>query len=129
MTDVHTPEKRSYNMSMIKRSHTKSELKLKKFFDKQGFIYQPNEYGKPDFIHYQRKVVLFIDGCFWHKCPKCFKLPATNRKFWKNKINKNFLRDREISLNYKYSGWKVKRIWEYDIKTRKFINPKIYINI
>lgn len=127
MVDVHSKEKRSYNMSRIRSKNTKPELKLKDFFEKKKFVYQPNEYGKPDFIHYRKKIVVFIDGCFWHKCPRCFRLPETNKKFWGKKINDNFRRDREITLTYKNSGWKVIRIWEHEAKTRKFINPEIYV--
>ena len=116
MVDVHTKKKRSYNMSRIRGTNTKLELILKDSLEKKQFIYQPKEYGKPDFINYKKMIVVFIDGCFWHKCPKCFKLPRTNIGFWKNKIDKNFLRDREVFLNYKYSGWKVIRIWEHELK-------------
>ena len=121
MVDVHTKEKRSYNMSQIKGRDTRPELKLKGLLEKKGFIFQPKEYGKPDFIHYRKKIILFIDGCFWHKCPKCFKLPSTNIKFWRNKLNKNVLRDKEVTKNYESSGWKVIRIWECELKkTNKY---------
>ena len=116
MVDVHTKEQRGYNMSQIKSSETKPELKLKNYFEKKNFIYQSKEYGKPDFINYGKKIVVFIDGCFWHKCPRCFKLPETNKDFWTRKINENCRRDMEITLNYKSSGWKVVRIWEHAIK-------------
>jgi len=119
MADVHSKEKRSYNMSRIRGRDTKPELKLKDYFEKKGFVYQPNEYGKPDFIHYRKKIVVFIDGCFWHKCPKCFKLPETNKEFWEKKINRNCRRDIEIDLNYESSGWKVVRIREHEIKNQE----------
>lgn len=115
MTDVHTSKQRSYNMSQVKYKDTKPELKLKDFFGKKGFIYQSKEYGKPDFINYKKRIVIFIDGCFWHKCPNCFRLPKTNSTFWKKKINENYRRDKEITINYLNSGWAVKRIWEHDI--------------
>lgn len=116
MTDRHTKEQRSYNMSKIKGRNTKLELKLKDLLEKKNFIYQPEEYGKPDLIHYRKKIVIFIDGCFWHKCPDCFNLPKTNKGFWKKKTDNNFKRDKEISMNYKKSGWNVVRIWEHKIK-------------
>lgn len=106
-------------MSQIRGRDTKPELKLKEFFNKKGFIYQSKEYGKPDFINYKKKIVIFIDGCFWHKCPKCFQLPKTNNKFWENKINENVRRDKEITLNYENSGWKVIRIWGHKIKNKE----------
>lgn len=124
MSDVHSKEQRSYNMSRIHGRETKPELKLKDFFEKKNFIYQSNEYGKPDFINYKKKIVVFIDGCFWHKCPKCFKLPKSNKEFWKNKINENFRRDKEITFNYKNSDWKVIRVWTHDLK--KFLNMKSF---
>jgi len=128
MTDVHTKKQRSYNMSQIKRRDTKPELALKNFFENKGFIYQPYEYGKPDFINYKNKIVIFIDGCFWHKCSEHFKLPSTNSGFWKKKINGNLRRDKEINLNYKNAKWNVIRIWEHNFKTGRFINNK-FLNI
>lgn len=124
MTDVLTKKQRSYNMSRIKCSNTKSELKVKPLFENKGFIYQSRVYGRPDFINFKKKIAVFIDGCFWHKCPQCFKIPSSNKKFWENKINKNFLRDKEVSENYKNSGWNVVRIWEHEIINQEFINNK-----
>jgi DNA mismatch endonuclease (patch repair protein) len=40
--------------------------------------------GKPDFAFTKQKVAVFVDGCFWHGCPKCYTRPKTNRKFWDN---------------------------------------------
>ena len=120
MTDVHTPKQRSYNMSRIKASETKLELKLKKFFKILGFVYQPkNIYGKPDFAHRKEKIAVFLDSCFWHKCPKHYKKPSTNKKFWVEKINKNAIRDKKVTRKLKKGGWKVLRIWEHDIKKIK----------
>lgn len=120
MTDVHTKKQRSYNMSRIKASETKAELKIKSFLKKLGFIYQPkNIYGKPDFAHKKEKIAVFVDGCFWHKCSKHFKLPATNRKFWKDKINKNAERDKKITKKLRKDGWKVIRVWEHGINKIK----------
>lgn len=82
-------------MSQIKSKNTKPELILKNFLEKKSFIYQQNKYSKLDFIDYKKRIVIFIDGCFWHKCPKCFQYPE---------INKNFLHDKEINLNYRNSG-------------------------
>ena len=116
MVDVHSKEKRSYNMSRIRGRDTKPELKLKNYFEKRGFVYQPNEYGKPDFIHYKKKIVVFIDGCFWHKCPKHFIKPKSNKIYWLSKIERNVLRDKEVTFAYRKSGWKVKRIWGHELK-------------
>lgn len=117
MTDVHTKEQRSYNMSRIKSAETKAELKLKNFFRALGFAYQPkNIYGKPDFAHKKEKIAVFVDGCFWHKCPKHFKMPESNRKFWSEKINKNAERDKMVTKKLRKDNWRVIRIWEHEIK-------------
>jgi DNA mismatch endonuclease (patch repair protein) len=117
MTDVHNAQQRSYNMSKVKRYGTSIELKVKNILEHKGFLYQPNTYGRPDFVNFKRKVVIFIDGCFWHCCPVCFKIPKSNVKFWLNKLNQNAIRDLEVRNNYKLSGWKVIRIWEHSLRS------------
>ncbi|MBA7601626.1 Very short patch repair protein [subsurface metagenome] len=120
MVDVHTKEQRSYNMSRIKSAETKAELKIKPFLKILGFIYQPkNVYGKPDFIHRKEKIAIFVDGCFWHKCPKHYKKPTSNKKFWEKKINKNAERDKKVTKKLRKDGWGVIRIWEHDMNKIK----------
>lgn len=121
MTDVHSKAQRSYNMSRIKGKRTKPELLLLSHFKKKDYEYQPRIYGKPDFANFKTKEVVFVDGCFWHKCPRCFIKPSTNRKFWINKINRNFLRDSEVNSNYRNSGWKVTRIWEHAVNHTRYL--------
>jgi len=82
--------------------------------------------GKPDIVFPKKKVAVFIDGCFWHKCPKCFKKPATNKVFWMRKIDSNTKRDKVVNADLKKKGWKVIRIWEHEI--RKNLN-KCYFKI
>jgi len=120
MTDVHTKKQRSYNMSQIKSSNTKPELKFKKTLRLLGFIYQPkNILGKPDFANRKEKIAIFIDGCFWHKCPKHYKNPKQNEKFWTEKIQKNVERDKKVTKKLKKAGWRVIRIWEHKIRKTK----------
>ena len=71
--------------------------------------------GKPDFIFPKQKIAVFVDGCFWHGCPKCYKKPKTNKKFWKEKIEGNIKRDKKNRAKLRREGWKVLRIWEHDI--------------
>jgi len=125
MADNHTKEQRSYNMSRIRSKNTSPELKLKKILEKKGYLYQFKIFGNPDFIHLRKKIVVFIDGCFWHKCPIHYKKPQSNQEYWFPKLEKNEVRDREINIAYKNLRWKVIRIWEHNLKTTKFINPKI----
>ena len=117
MSDKITRAQRSYNMSRIRGTNTKPELKLKKSLTVLGFSYQPKRIlGKPDFANKKEKIAIFIDGCFWHKCPADFVAPAVRKTFWKNKISKNVIRDRDVTKKLKESGWVVIRIWEHEIK-------------
>ena len=71
---------------------------------------------KPDIAMVSRKTCIFIDGCFWHKCPKHFIEPKSNKEYWNKKINRNILRDAEINWAYKNSDWRIIRIWEHKLK-------------
>ena len=72
--------------------------------------------GRPDFSFRRQKVAVFVDGCFWHGCPKCFRLPKQNRAFWKAKIEGNRRRDRSVNGRLRRMGWKVIRIRECRLK-------------
>ena len=60
--------------------------------------------------------MIFIDSCFWHGCKKHGSIPATRKKFWTGKIERNKARDEEVSKYYKKLDWKVIRVWEHDLK-------------
>ena len=68
--------------------------------------------GTPDFCWPQRKVALFVDGCFWHGCPHCKKASKSNLNYWQTKIAANKRRDRRVSSALRSEGWIVLRIWE-----------------
>ena len=103
-------------MSRIRNINTKPELKYKA--KNLNLEYQPKVLGNPDFIDWKNKTVIFIDGCFWHKCPFHYKQPKSNKNYWLPKIKKNILRDKEITIAYKKANWKVIRIWEHEIKKK-----------
>src|SRR5438045_6854702 len=65
--------------------------------------------GKPDFLFYREKVALFVDGCFWHGCPKCYRRPRTNTSYWNAKVKRNKRRDLAVSAGLRQRGWKVVR--------------------
>lgn len=128
MADVLTKEQRSYNMSMIKGRNTKPEIALRRLLFSKGIKGYRVNYkltGKPDIVFSVKKVAVFIDGCFWHKCPKCFKKPATNRAFWRKKIDSNIKRDKVVNAELKKKGWKVVRIWEHELRNEKIVKRKI----
>lgn len=68
--------------------------------------------GKPDFAWRKEKVAVFVDGCFWHGCPRCYRAPRHNAAFWKAKVGGNRRRDRRADRQLRAMGWRVLRIWE-----------------
>ena len=118
MVDIFTKEKRSHIMSRVRSKNTKLELLLRKYlFSKglRGYRVNVNLFGKPDIVFPKYKVAIFVDGCFWHKCPKCFKAPETNKEFWTKKINGNVERDKRVNQQLSETGYTVIRFWEHQI--------------
>jgi DNA mismatch endonuclease (patch repair protein) len=74
--------------------------------------------GRPDFYFPERKTAVFVDGCFWHGCPKCFQAPRQNASYWAAKIGGNRRRDRRVTRALRYKGIKVIRLWEHDLRSR-----------
>ncbi|MFH1637921.1 MAG: very short patch repair endonuclease [Candidatus Woesearchaeota archaeon] len=116
MTDWLDKVTRSKIMSSIRSRDTKPELMLRKALWGCGFSYQPSIAGKPDFIHRKAKIAIFVHGCFWHKCPKCYREPQSNRNYWLPKLKKNVARDKKNRATLEEKGYKVIEIWEHEIK-------------
>jgi DNA mismatch endonuclease (patch repair protein) len=119
MTDVLTPAQRKLNMSRIRGKDTSPEIRIRKLlFSKciRGYRVNYKLIGKPDIVFVKKKVAIFIDGCFWHKCPIHFQEPSTRKEFWLEKINRNVERDNLINLKLKEAGWEVIRIWEHKVR-------------
>ncbi len=108
-------------MGKIRSKETKIEVLFRKNLWKAGYRYRKNAsgyFGKPDVLLRRYKTVIFIDSCFWHGCKKHFKLPASKRKFWKEKIERNRKRDAQVNRHYKKNGWKIVRVWEHDLRNK-----------
>ncbi len=117
--DVHSKAKRSEIMSKIKDKNTQLELNFRRRLSSggvRGYRVNCKILGKPDIVFTKWKIAVFVDGCFWHKCPECFTFPKTNKKFWKDKINKNFERDQIVNVFLRKSGYKVVRFWQHDLE-------------
>lgn len=69
--------------------------------------------GKPDFVFPRKRIVVFVDGCFWHGCPTHATWPKQNAEFWRTKILGNQRRDRAVNRLLKKAGWRVVRVWEH----------------
>ncbi|MBP7825482.1 MAG: very short patch repair endonuclease [Verrucomicrobia bacterium] len=122
MPDVFTKTKRSQVMSRIRGHGNKdTEIALMKLLRRHhvtGWRRNQAVFGKPDFVFHATRVAVFVDGCFWHGCPKHCQTPASNRTFWKKKFSDNKARDRRVNRELRKLGWRVVRIWEHDLAER-----------
>ena len=123
MVDIHTKKQRSQNMAAIKGKNNRStEIAFIKIFraNKINGWRRNNKQlvGSPDFIFPKYKIAIFVDGCFWHNCPKCYIKPKTNIRFWNKKITDNINRDKAVNKFLKKNGWMVLRFWEHQIKNK-----------
>lgn len=129
MSDIWTQEKRSQVMSSIKGKGNKStELLLAallKYWSISGWRRHLPLPGKPDFCFPKQKVVVFVDGCFWHGCPKCYRRPKSNLKFWDGKVTANRARDRRVNRELRDKGFTVVRIFEHQLKSPTKVLAKI----
>ncbi|MEK6259915.1 MAG: very short patch repair endonuclease [Planctomycetota bacterium] len=120
MTDVFTIARRSMVMSRIRSSgNERTELRLIQLFREAavtGWRRSQSLAGKPDFVFRRERIVVFVDGCFWHGCPRCYRRPKSNLAYWDAKVEKNRKRDRTVSRLLKCEGWQVMRIWEHQLR-------------
>jgi DNA mismatch endonuclease (patch repair protein) len=120
MVDILTPTQRSYNMSMIKSVGTGPEIQVREMLISSRIgSFQMNAkdiLGKPDFYFPKEKTAIFLDGCYWHGCKECFKLPNTNKQFWSLKIKNNIARDNKVNKELRKAGFNILRIKEHELK-------------
>jgi DNA mismatch endonuclease (patch repair protein) len=83
-----------------------------------GWLRHGPVFGRPDFIFPKMRLAVFVDGCFWHGCPKHSKIPAQNRSFWQNKLEANRRRDKLVRRELGRRGWRVMRVWEQELSQR-----------
>lgn len=115
-----TTRQRSDLMSRVKGTgNLTTEVKLAKLLRSSaisGWRRHHQIPGKPDFCFRSYKVAIFVDGCFWHGCPKCYVAPKRNADFWRSKVAANQARDGRTDLVLEKKGWNVIRIWECQIR-------------
>jgi DNA mismatch endonuclease (patch repair protein) len=118
--DVFSKAKRSEVMSHIRgRGNKDTELALVALLRQEhitGWRRHQALPGKPDFTFRKERLVVFVDGCFWHGCPKHATRPKNNQEFWERKLGANKTRDRVVTRTLRKSGWRVLRIWEHEFK-------------
>jgi DNA mismatch endonuclease (patch repair protein) len=124
MVDNISKKARSSLMGKIKSKETKLERSVWKILSERGIKYRKNSskhFGKPDIVVASKKLVIFIDSCFWHGCKKDCRIPEANHDYWVHKIDRNKERDKQVNTYYKKTDWKVIRVWEHDLKVSKII--------
>ena len=97
-----------------------TELRLKAILHQHAIggwtLHDNTVLGTPDFHFRNDRVALFVDGCFWHGCPKCGHIPRTNRAYWRTKLSRNRRRDARITRQLQRLGFSVVRLWECDLR-------------
>jgi len=118
-------QKRSWTMAQVRSSGNKStEQKMVRVFRENKIKGWRRKYpltGKPDFVFPKERLVVFVDGCFWHGHPTLCRIPESNKEYWNTKIERNKKRDKEVNKALKNNGWKVLRIWENEVALKKTI--------
>jgi DNA mismatch endonuclease (patch repair protein) len=121
MSDPHSKEIRSYNMSMIRSKNTRPEMIVRKYLHKNGYRYKLHDLslpGKPDLVLVKYKTAIFVNGCFWHGHNGCryYVIPKTRTEWWQAKLLKNKENDAQNFEELKSGSWKVICIWECELK-------------
>ena len=119
---ANTPASRRDNMRAIRsRGNRSTETRLRGAMVRagiRGWTLHPKEvFGVPDFFFKDRRVTVFVDGCFWHGCPRCGHVPKTNAPYWKTKIKRNKARDKAVNETLAGSDFSVVRFWECEIRS------------
>lgn len=119
--DIWPKGKRSEVMSKIRSKNTKPEMILRSNLFKAGFRFRLHEKdlpGKPDIVLPKYHTVIFVQGCFWHLHKGCQegRIPLSNIDYWKKKLHKNVLKDKQNKIACEHLGWKVIIVWECQIE-------------
>lgn len=130
MTDVLTPEQRSFNMSRIRSRNTRPEMVVRSLVHRMGYRYRLHRSdlpGKPDLVFPKLQKIIFIHGCFWHMhdCKHGSVIPKTNADFWSTKRLSNVERDSRNNVALGADGWQVLVLWECEIRALDSLRSKI----
>lgn len=118
MVDNLSKEKRSRVMASIRGKNTGPEKKVRAMMwvsGKRFRVHDRKVFGTPDVSNRSRRIAIFVDGCFWHGCERCYKQPRTNSEFWKSKIERNQKRRDLVRKTLKKEGFRMLEIWEHEI--------------
>lgn len=105
-----------------RRANTKPELRLRRELHRRGLRYRidlsvlSDRRRRVDIVFPGPRVAVFVDGCFWHRCPQHGNVPKSNREWWRAKLDRNVERDRDTDRQLRNAGWNVVRIWEHEVR-------------
>jgi len=121
MPDWLSREQRSHNMASIRSKGNASTegafLRILRAARISGWRRHLDIPGRPDFVFPSQRIAVFVDGCFWHGCPQCYKLPKDNRTYWRKKVESNRARDKRNTRRLRTKHWTVLRFWEHSLET------------
>jgi len=104
-------------MRLVRTRGTRPERAVASLLRASGIRYRSNLRGMPgtpDFVLPEERAVIFVHGCFWHGCPRCFRAPKRNRAWWLRKIEANRRRDGRNERRLRRAGWRVMTVREHD---------------
>jgi len=112
-------------MQANKSANTKPELRVRQALRAHGLpgyrLHWKSASGRPDICYPGRRVAIFVNGCYWHHCPRCnMSVPKTNTDFWKAKFARNQARDLRNHQELARDGWTVLVVWEHQLKGDAF---------
>jgi DNA mismatch endonuclease, patch repair protein len=116
VTEVHTRRMQAIRGRGNRTTELKFRALLVSFAVRGWQMHSPSVPGCPDFFFSESKVAVFVDGCFWHGCPRCGHVPGTNRAFWQAKIKRNQERDRITDKKLSRMRILTVRLWEHEIR-------------
>ena len=132
MADRFSKEVRSGIMSRIRGKDTEPELAVRRILWERGLRYRIHDrtvLGTPDICNKRRRLAVFVDGCFWHGCPACYREPKTNVGYWRDKIRRNQRRRETVRVGLKAQGFRVVEIWEHEAGSPDTVMKKMGVRI
>lgn len=105
-------------MAAIRSRNTRIEVAVRQALwaaGVRGYRLHRDLPGHPDIVFPRCRLAVFVDGCFWHRCPNCFRVPKTRQEYWETKIARNVARDESVNTRLQEAGWTVLRIWEHEV--------------
>lgn len=109
-------------MKANRKRDTGPELRLRSALHKRGVRFRLGTVViagtlrvLPDLVFRRARLVVFVDGCWWHACPHHWKAPTKNTSYWLPKLARNVQRDRRVDAALTAEGWKVIRVWEHQV--------------